>query len=88
MAMMSPANASSIGRRSRPRKAEQLGQPRLLDDLAVAGHRLDRHVHPRDSGVDAPGQHPAEIGIVLERRAEHRERLVEIGSRPARRAHS
>ena len=64
-------------------KREQLGQARLLDDAAVAAERLQRHVQPRRAGVDAAGEHAAEIGIVFEDRRQHGERRggVALGQR-------
>ena len=58
-AMMSPALASSVGAALDAAIGQQLGQPRLLDGLPVAAQRLDRHVEPRDAGMDAPGQNAA-----------------------------
>ena len=78
-AMMSPARASSIGAALEAAIGQQLGQPGLLDRPAVAGQRLDRHVEPRDPGMDAPGQHASEKRVVVERRRQHRERRVGIG---------
>ena len=59
----------------------QFGQPRLLDHPAVAAQRFDRHVEARHPGMNEAGQHPAEIGVVIERRRQHRERRVGIGLR-------
>ena len=42
-------------------EGEELGQPRGLDDGAVAAQRLHRHVEFRGAAVDPPGQHAAEV---------------------------
>ena len=57
---------------------EQFGQPRLLDDFAIAGQRFHRHVDAGDPGMNKAGQNAAEIGVVVERRRQHRERRVGI----------
>ena len=84
MAMMSPASASSIGRRSRPRNARSLVSRASSITRAVARQRLHRHVDARLTPLcDAAGQHAAEIGIVLERRRQHGEGRVAVAPRAA-----
>ena len=94
MATMSPAKASSIGVRSRPRKASTLVTRPCSIELAVAVEHLDRLVRLDRARGDAAGDDAAEIGIGLEDGAEHAERPVldrrrrRRGARPGRTAAS
>ena len=60
-------------------EGEQLGEPAFLDEHAVAPERLDRHVEPSGARMDASGEHPAEIRIILERARQHGEGAARIG---------
>ena len=62
-ATMSPASASSTGTRSRPRKARILVMRPVSTNLPSRRQRLDRHVGLDRAGLDAAGQHAAEIGV-------------------------
>ena len=64
-----------------PAEGEQLGQTRLLDDPPVLAERLDRHVEPRPAGVDPPGEHAAQIGIVFEGGRQHGEGRARVAGR-------
>ena len=92
METMSPANASSIGVRSRPRKASTLVTRPSSISVAVAVEHLDRLVRLDRAGGDAAGDDAAEIGIGLEDGAEHAERAVldrrrrDVRERPGRTA--
>ena len=56
---------------------QDLGDPRLFQHLAVAGHRLDRHVRPHFAGFDPTGKDPSEIGVRLQGGYQHPERLIQ-----------
>ena len=60
---------------------QDLGDPCLLDQLAVAGHRLDGHVGLDPARFDPAGEQAAEIGIGLQRGRQHPERPVLVGHR-------
>ena len=62
-------------------EGEQLGQARRLAHLARRAHRFDRHVDAGLAGMDAPGQHAADIGIVFQRRHQHGERIARVAFR-------
>jgi hypothetical protein len=55
-------------------EGEDLGNAALLDQLAVAVHRLDGLVRLDVAGGDAAGDQAAEIGVGFEDRADHPER--------------
>ena len=76
METMSPASPTSIGARSRPRKARIFETRPGLDRLAVAGEHLDRLVRLHRARGDAPGDDAAEEGVRLEQRPEHPERTL------------
>ena len=52
---------------------QKLRRARTLDELAVAGQRLDVAVDGDGAALDAARQDAAEIGVSFERRDEHRE---------------
>ena len=57
-------------------ETENLGDAHLLDDLAVLGQGLGRHVRFHRAREDAPGQDAAEIGVGLQGADQHAEGLV------------
>ena len=81
MAMMSPAMASSTGRRSRPRKASSF--ERRACSMIWPSRPIDFKgmLSARRAAEDAAGQHAAEIGIGFERRRQHGEGRVGFGFR-------
>ena len=57
-------------------EGQHFGDAPGLDQGAVAAQSLDRLVRPHAAGRDAPREHPAQVGIGLQRRGEQAERAV------------
>ena len=76
IAMMSPASARSIVTRSRPRKASSLVSRPSSMSTPSRPSDLTGMLSLRNARIDAPGEHPAEIGIILERARQHGEGAV------------